>query len=215
MDNTSGAGKDGEVPAEARRWNWGAFLLNWIWGLGNNTPVALLSLIPGVGLVMMFVLGARGGAWAWRNKRWKSVEEFLAVQRVWAIVGALMAAFALLMCVVLGLLFGGLMLGIKHSDAYQLGVATVQASSAAAEALGPPLESGWPSGNISTNGPKGNAELEFSVSGRKARGTVYFEALREMGRWKVKRAELKVDGRDDRIDLAPPGSRPVNPAGSV
>jgi len=26
-----------EVPDEIDRWNWGAFLLNWIWGIGNNT----------------------------------------------------------------------------------------------------------------------------------------------------------------------------------
>ncbi len=24
-----------EVPAEIDRWNWGAFLLNWIWGIGR------------------------------------------------------------------------------------------------------------------------------------------------------------------------------------
>jgi len=26
-----------QVPAEIDRWNWGAFLLNWVWGIGNNT----------------------------------------------------------------------------------------------------------------------------------------------------------------------------------
>lgn len=34
------------VPPEIDRWNWGAFLLNWIWGVGNNTFIALLTLVP-------------------------------------------------------------------------------------------------------------------------------------------------------------------------
>lgn len=48
-----------EIPAELDRWNWGAFFLNWIWGIGNSTFIALLALIPIVNIVMIFVLGAR------------------------------------------------------------------------------------------------------------------------------------------------------------
>ncbi|MGH6676795.1 MAG: hypothetical protein ACRECE_11325, partial [Xanthobacteraceae bacterium] len=44
------------IPPEIDRWNWGAFLLNWIWGIGNNTFIALLTLVPFVGFVMPFVL---------------------------------------------------------------------------------------------------------------------------------------------------------------
>jgi len=84
MENTSGTGRAAAVPAEIDHWNWGAFLLNWIWGVGNNTFIALLALIPFVGLVMMFVLGAKGSAWAWQNQRWESVERFKSTQRKWA-----------------------------------------------------------------------------------------------------------------------------------
>jgi hypothetical protein len=35
-----------DVPADIDRWNWGAFLLNWTWGVGNNTFIALLTLVP-------------------------------------------------------------------------------------------------------------------------------------------------------------------------
>ena len=69
------------IPPEIRRWNWGALFLNWIWGLGNQTYIALLALIPGFGFIWMFVLGAKGSAWAWRNGRWDSVEHFKRVQR--------------------------------------------------------------------------------------------------------------------------------------
>ncbi|MGZ5106361.1 MAG: hypothetical protein ACXWBR_19085, partial [Usitatibacter sp.] len=61
------------VPSEIDRWNWGAFLLNWIWGIGNNTFIALLALVPFVNIIMVFVLGAKGSEWAWRNKHWESV----------------------------------------------------------------------------------------------------------------------------------------------
>ena len=77
------------IPPELDRWNWGAFLLNWIWGLGNNTPVALLMFIPVVNLVMLFELGAQGSKWAWRNRAWRDAEHFRKVQREWAIAGFL------------------------------------------------------------------------------------------------------------------------------
>lgn len=35
-----------EVPEEIKKWNWGAFSLNIIWGIGNKTYLPLLCLIP-------------------------------------------------------------------------------------------------------------------------------------------------------------------------
>ena len=67
-----------------RGWNWGAFLLTWIWGIGNGVYVALLCLVPVLGIVMMFVLGSKGNELAWRAKRWESVEQFQRSQRKWA-----------------------------------------------------------------------------------------------------------------------------------
>ena len=76
-----------EIPPELDRWNWGAFFLNWIWGIGNSTFIALLALVPLVNLVMIFVLGARGSRWAWRNRAWRDAEQFRRTQRNWAIAG--------------------------------------------------------------------------------------------------------------------------------
>jgi hypothetical protein len=73
-----------DMPAGVGQWNWGAFLLNWIWGLGNRTYIALLCLIPGVNLVMIFVLGAKGSQWAWKNKKWSDVVQFSRTQGVWS-----------------------------------------------------------------------------------------------------------------------------------
>lgn len=46
MENTSGQGATAEVPAEIDRWNWGGFLLDWVWGIGNNTCRAFLVFVP-------------------------------------------------------------------------------------------------------------------------------------------------------------------------
>lgn len=94
MENTSGQGKSAVVPPEIDRWSWGAFLLNWIWGLGNRVYIALLMFVPFVNIVMIFVLGAKGSAWAWKNKRWESVEHFKRVQRKWTIAGVIVIVLA-------------------------------------------------------------------------------------------------------------------------
>ena len=87
------------VPQEVKRWNWGAFLLTWIWGIGNQVWIALLALIPLVGLVMMFVLGAKGNEWAWKKRDWDSVESFHSTQRKWATAGLIVLGVGLLISI--------------------------------------------------------------------------------------------------------------------
>lgn len=95
--NTSGAGSMSEVPYEIRGWNWGAFLLNWIWGLGNSSYLALLCLIPVVNIVMIFVCGAKGNEWAWKNKRWESISHFKRVQKNWTTAGLIVLGVSILL----------------------------------------------------------------------------------------------------------------------
>jgi Cytochrome oxidase complex assembly protein 1 len=186
------------IPPEIDRWNWGAFLLNWIWGVGNNTFIALLTLIPVVGIVMLFVLGAKGSRWAWRNGRWESVAHFKRVQRLWAIWGAIIWIGVIA-------LFGGLIGGsfylLRHSEAYQLGVSKVQASPVAVNILGTPISAGYPLGSINFNGGSGTAVLSFAASGPKAAGVVLLEAVKKDGVWSITRLMLKINGRDSVIDL--------------
>jgi hypothetical protein len=87
FNNTSGMGSTAFVPAEVRGWNWGAFLLSWIWSIGNSSWIGLLALVPYVGFIMSIILGIKGSEWAWQNRRWQSVEQFKATQRVWAYWG--------------------------------------------------------------------------------------------------------------------------------
>jgi len=186
------------VPAEIDRWNWGAFLLNWIWGVGNNTFIALLTLIPVFGLIMMFVLGAKGSGWAWRNGRWDSVEHFKRVQRLWAMWGVIiwLGAIALF-----GGLIGGTFYVFSHSEAYELGTSKLQASTEAADVLGTPISTGLPMGSIRISGTTGRAILSFSATGSKVTGRVFLEATKQAGVWSLTKLMLKVEGRDGVIDL--------------
>ena len=78
--NTSGTG--GPVPEEIKGWSWGAFWLNWIWGIAHNVWISLLYFC--LGLIWMIVLGIKGNEWAWQHRRFDSIEQFKETQAVWS-----------------------------------------------------------------------------------------------------------------------------------
>ena len=108
-----GGAENTVVPDGVKGWSWGAFLLNWIWAIFNRTWIGLLALlIPFVGGFLLAILGFeqhriwplllgvvafaftillgfKGREWAWRNKKWDSVEHFNRVQRRWSFWGVL------------------------------------------------------------------------------------------------------------------------------
>ncbi len=86
-ENNSGGGSGITPPEGVAGWSWGAFLLSWIWAIGNSTWIGLLALLPYVGFIMAIYLGIKGREHAWRNKRWQSLEHFNRVQRSWSIWG--------------------------------------------------------------------------------------------------------------------------------
>ncbi len=83
MDDRSGKGERSIIPAEITGWNWGAALLTWIWGIGNNVWISLLVLLPFVSIFWWIVLGIHGNEWAWKARSWESVAQFKATQRKW------------------------------------------------------------------------------------------------------------------------------------
>jgi len=95
IENTSGMGANAIIPDEIKGWSWGGFLLTWIWAIGNRSWIGLLALLPYVGFVVAIVIGIKGREWAWKNKRWDSIEHFKRVQKIWAICG-----FALILVVI-------------------------------------------------------------------------------------------------------------------
>jgi hypothetical protein len=93
-ENTSGQGSSAIVPDEVKGWSWAGFGLTWIWGVFNGVLISLLALIPFplFGLAWAIVLGVKGREWAWRNKKWESVEQFKNAQRPWDIAGIVIFA---------------------------------------------------------------------------------------------------------------------------
>jgi hypothetical protein len=96
---------------------------------------------------------------------------------------------------------GGVFFALRNSEAYQLAVTKLQSNTAAMSALGAPISTGTPSGEISTKDTSGEAKLNFPVTGTKANGELQVEAVKKDGVWSLRVLKLKIDGRDDVIDL--------------
>ncbi|MEA5572628.1 serine/threonine-protein kinase [Calothrix sp. UHCC 0171] len=93
--NNSGCGiqnNNETIPDEILGWNWGAFLMPWCWLWTNQVWIGLLCFFPSIGLIMAILLGAKGNEWAWKSRRWRSIEHFKQHQRGWAIAGLLIGA---------------------------------------------------------------------------------------------------------------------------
>ena len=107
-ENTSGQGESAAVPEEVKGWNWGAFALTWIWGIFSKVWLAFLMFIPVplFGLAWAIVLGIKGNEWAWRNKKWDSIEQFKDTQRSWNIAGIVVFAVSIVVIVVVIITLG-------------------------------------------------------------------------------------------------------------
>jgi len=79
--------EEARIEEELAKWNWGAFLLSFIWGSFNGVGRAWLVWVPIYGFYELFLLGKNGNRWAWEGKRWQTIDAFHATQRKWAIWG--------------------------------------------------------------------------------------------------------------------------------
>jgi hypothetical protein len=82
------------VPPELKRWNWGAFFLNWVWALRHGVRTWWYCFLPIVGPFWPFMLGLRGNEWAWKSGEWSDIDAYLKEQRIWSWFG--IGAFAFL-----------------------------------------------------------------------------------------------------------------------
>jgi serine/threonine protein kinase len=89
--NNSGCGSlfdaSVSVPDEIKGWNWGAFLMPYFWPFTNKVWIGLFACVPQIGWLMAIALGVKGNEWAWKSRRWRSIEQFKAHQRGWTIAG--------------------------------------------------------------------------------------------------------------------------------
>ncbi len=192
MQNDNPVTRLRSLPDELRGWNWGAFFLNWVWGLAHNTWIALLMFVPGINLVMPFVLGAKGNEWAWQNNEWKDIAHFKRSQRIWARVG-IGAFFGVPLF--FGLVFWGVFSAIKSSDAYLITVEELREHPRLERALGHPVvPSGWLTmGNIQMHNSSGWAELSFDVEGPRASGEVEAYLERQERIWSIKQLRVMTE----------------------
>ena len=127
--NTSGLGSRAIVPPDLGDFNWGAFLLTWIWGIGNNVWISLLALLgilPYIGwiaqIAMAIILGLRGSEWAWQSKRWENLEHFRKTQRSWmwwgigVLIFQVIAVTLLVTLVIVALIVVG---ALSYNDGFQ------------------------------------------------------------------------------------------------
>jgi hypothetical protein len=194
----SGLGKDSVIPPEIKGWNWGAFLLNWIWGIGNSTFIALLMFVPFVNIVMFFMLGAKGNEWAWRNRTWRDIEHFKQTQKKWRNAG-------LIVLFVVFPLFFTLIGSMLKGEAFDQSLAAVSQNTKVVEIIGEPIEAGYfVMGSIQTSGANGEASLEYSISGPNGDADVYVQAYKEMETWSLYNVIVHWPDTDKKIQVVTP-----------
>ena len=199
ISNNSGMGKNSPIPEEIKGWNWGAFFLSWIWGIGNSSYKALFVFIPIVGLIMPFVLGVKGNKWAWQNRVWRDVDHFKKTQKRWTISG-LILIFVVIPSFVL--LIGG---GMKKSVAYNISISELRNNQEVIELIGQPVESGFfVSGNIHIGAGTGQANLSYSINGPKGEATAHVVAIKEIEGWELKQLIVYSEEKQRRIDIIVP-----------
>ena len=96
------AGDDAALETELAKWNWGAFLLTFVWGMGHGVMRAWLVWVPNYGIYEWVMLGLKGNRWAWEKRRWDSVEQFRQTQRKWAVAGIIVSVLFFILLIAYG-----------------------------------------------------------------------------------------------------------------
>lgn len=89
--------KGKEMPKELKDFNWGAFLLTFIWGIKHRAwitilaiPLIIIQLPLGINWLLytalQFYCGFKGNMWAYQNDWWMTPKDFRKNQMKWAIV---------------------------------------------------------------------------------------------------------------------------------
>jgi hypothetical protein len=93
---------------------------------------------------------------------------------------------------------------LKTSEPAKDALAKALANRQVQSELGAPIQEGLiVSGNISTTGASGRANLDIPISGPKGKGRIYVEGSKSGGTWTYSTLEVAIDGKPNRIDLKP------------
>jgi hypothetical protein len=137
-------------------------------------------------------------ATSWWQRNWK-----------WVVpIGCLgmFFAFVAFVGVIVLIVFGS----IKSSEPVEHAYRVAKTDPRVHAVLGRPVEEGFfVSGNVTSNGATGSADLSLPVSGPKGSGTLYVVARKHAGRWEYRELQLQVDGKYGRINLVGPAAAPA------
>lgn len=93
------------------KFNWGAFLGTWIWGLFNKAPITLLMLplcLTFSWFPFMLICGLMGNEWAAGNDKYDSLEDFHKSQEKQATLWAIIAPILLIVGFVAAMFLSGI-----------------------------------------------------------------------------------------------------------
>jgi hypothetical protein len=129
----------------------------------------------------------------------------------WFVPVSIVAAVCLL-AGVLVLVVMGATLAVKDTGAYRIAVQCATASPVVQKRLGTPPKLGWfITGNSSSNGPSGSADLNISISGPLGNGRICVAGSERANRWTFETMEVDVEGNPERIPLVEIGEAPAPP----
>ena len=101
----------GELPKdEVAKFNWGAFFGTWIWGLFNKSYKTLFMLLlwfTPAAIPFAIICGIKGNEWAYKNKKYESVDKLHKSQAKQAIIWTIFwPLISIMISVLLGLFTG-------------------------------------------------------------------------------------------------------------
>jgi len=109
------SGNDPALLPYVQGWNWGAFVISWIWAFSHQLPgwgvgmllLNLASWIPVIGfpfsligLGLAIYLGIKGNELAWRQRPFQGLEHFRATERVWRTWGIVLFVMGIVASIV-------------------------------------------------------------------------------------------------------------------
>jgi hypothetical protein len=128
-------------------------------------------------------------SWWRRNARW-----LVPLIIILAMAVLFVGVFALAASFVMGMM--------KSSGAYKEGLARAKECPAVQAALGTPIKDGFfVTGNVSTGGTSGKADLAVPISGPKGKATLCVVASKSAGQWSFSTLAVEVKGSSENISL--------------
>lgn len=97
-----------EIENEPRlKWNWGAFMMPLQFGFGNKAYLTLLTLVPLLNIVWIFVCGFKGAKWAYDSAAHKNIDAFNGSMITWNRAGLTSFVVTAVVIVLYLVLFAG------------------------------------------------------------------------------------------------------------